>query len=133
MTPTDKPMTVDALMENTRLAWYLGQRYWQQADSESYAENRRSDLTLEKFNKLLESGRAAIEQYGKEQRDRLRASLDDWLYANGPNGWIDALRDDAGRYRKLRSADMTTRNRLEHYSNSALDVVLDALPAVGAV
>ena len=66
----DKPMTVDALMENTRLTWYLGQRYWQQADSESYADNKRSALTLEKFNKLLESSRAAIEQYGREQYAR---------------------------------------------------------------
>jgi len=70
MTPTDKPMTIDALMRNTRDAWNLGQTYWQQADSESYAANKRSALTLEKFNKLLESGRAAIEQYGKEQYAR---------------------------------------------------------------
>jgi multidrug resistance efflux pump len=40
----------------------------------------------------------------------------------------DAATKDAERYRKLRSADMETRNRLEHYSDSALDVVLDALP-----
>ena len=45
---------------------------------------------------------------------------------------VAALRKDAERYRKLRSADMTTRNWLEHYSDSALDVVLDALPAVCA-
>ena len=44
---------------------------------------------------------------------------------------VDALRKDAERYRKMRSADMDTRTRLEHYSDSALDVVLDALPAVG--
>lgn len=41
---------------------------------------------------------------------------------------LEALRKDAERYRKLRSADMETRNRLEHYAASALDVVLDALP-----
>ena len=44
---------------------------------------------------------------------------------------IDALRDDAGRYRKMRSADMPTRNRLEHYSGAALDLMLDDMPAAG--
>ena len=41
-----------------------------------------------------------------------------------------AQRKDAERYCKLRDADMDVRNRLEHYSGPALDVVLDALPAV---
>lgn len=35
----------------------------------------------------------------KAERDALRTNLDDWLYANGPNGWIDALRVDAERWR----------------------------------
>lgn len=70
MTPTDKPMTVEAMMKNMCLAWYLGQRYRQQADSESYADNKRSRLTLDEFIKLLEASRAAIEQYGREQYAR---------------------------------------------------------------
>ena len=44
----------------------------------------------------------------------------------------EAMRKDAERYRKMRSADIAMRNRLEHYADAALDVVLDALPAVGA-
>lgn len=44
----------------------------------------------------------------------------------------DALQKDAERYRKLRNADIDMRNRLEHYADAALDVVLDALPTVGA-
>lgn len=45
---------------------------------------------------------------------------------------LAALRKDAERYRKLRDAGMDERNRLEHYSGPALDVVLDALPMPGA-
>jgi len=44
------------------------------------------------------------------ERDELRKCLDDWLYANGPNGWINTLRSerdaavaDAERWRYLRS------------------------------
>lgn len=43
-----------------------------------------------------------------------------------------ALEKDAQRYRKLRSASMDERNRLEHYAGPALDEALDALPAVRA-
>lgn len=32
---------------------------------------------------------------------------------------------DATRYQKLRDANMDIRNRLEHYSSSALDVAID--------
>ena len=53
-------------------------------------------------------------------------------FASAERAELEALRKAAERYRKLRSADMDTRNRLEHYSDSALDVMLDALPAVGA-
>jgi len=37
-----------------RRAFNLGQTYWQQADSQSYAENRRSDETRRKFDELVE-------------------------------------------------------------------------------
>ena len=32
----------------------------------------------------------------------LRGQAREWLAANAPGGWIDALRDDAERYRELR-------------------------------
>lgn len=35
--------------------------------------------------------------------------------------------EDAARYRALRDADMNTRNRLEHYADSALDIAIDTL------
>jgi hypothetical protein len=43
-------------------AFGLGQTYWQQSDSESYAQNRKSDETLQKFRDLTASTLAALEQ-----------------------------------------------------------------------
>ncbi len=41
--------------------------------------------------------------------------------------FIDAALKDSERYRKMRNADMQTRNKLAHYSGQALDEALDAL------
>lgn len=38
-----------------RRAFQLGQEYWQQADSESYRENRKASETMAKFNEMLEA------------------------------------------------------------------------------
>lgn len=43
-----------------RRAFNLGQTYWQQADSQSYAENRRSDATRQKFEEVLAEIRTAV-------------------------------------------------------------------------
>lgn len=37
-----------------RRAFNLGQTYWQQADSESYSQNRKSDETRCKFDSLID-------------------------------------------------------------------------------
>jgi hypothetical protein len=50
----------DYVSKALRRAWQLGQTYWQQADSESYAANRRSGTTQAIFNDLLEAVRTAI-------------------------------------------------------------------------
>jgi hypothetical protein len=39
---------------------------------------------------------------------------------------IAELEADAKRYLTIRNADMDLRNRIEHYSGSALDVFIDA-------
>lgn len=44
-----------------RKAWQLGQTYWQQADSEYYSQNKKSDDTFAKFQSLVEETRVAIE------------------------------------------------------------------------
>jgi hypothetical protein len=46
-----------------RQAFNLGQTYWSQADSESYAQNKRSDVTRDKFETLVtETVAAALSQ-----------------------------------------------------------------------
>ena len=45
----DSELIVKAL----RRAWQLGQTYWQQADSDSYKQNAKSNDTLAKFNELI--------------------------------------------------------------------------------
>ena len=44
----------DALRAAITRAFNLGQTYWQQADSESYAEQDKSDSTYKKYKALLE-------------------------------------------------------------------------------
>ena len=43
-------------------AFRLGQTYWQQADSESYAQNRKSVKTMDAFRALLDETCAALAQ-----------------------------------------------------------------------
>lgn len=49
------PLTTEQVI---RRAFYLGQVYWQQADSDSRAENKKSTETLKQLNEL-------IKEYGK--------------------------------------------------------------------
>jgi hypothetical protein len=41
-------------------AYQLGQRYWQQADSESYLQNKKADETQKKFDALVDEIREVI-------------------------------------------------------------------------
>lgn len=50
----------DFVSKAMRRAWQLGQTYWQQADSESYAANRRSEKTQAMFDALVDEVRAAL-------------------------------------------------------------------------
>ena len=54
--------TADMVSKALRRAWQLGQTYWQQADSESYSQNKRPDTTQAIFDKLVEDTRAALIQ-----------------------------------------------------------------------
>mgnify|MGYP003654944349 CR=1 FL=1 len=44
--------TVDRIMQDFDRCFMLGQKYWQQADSESYVENRRSETTHAQYRDL---------------------------------------------------------------------------------
>jgi len=50
----------DAVSKAMRRAWQLGQTYWQQADSESYSQNKKSDETQKKFDALVDEIREVI-------------------------------------------------------------------------
>ena len=65
-----------------RRVFQLGQTYWQQADSESYRENDKSDVTLEKYRATLaepseiaaraDARIAELERECSQWRDELR-------------------------------------------------------------
>lgn len=44
------PLTTEQVI---RRAFYLGQVYWQQADSDSRTENKKSTETLKQLNELI--------------------------------------------------------------------------------
>jgi hypothetical protein len=46
--------TIDAVTKAMRRSWQLGQTYWQQADSESYSQNAKSNETQAKFDTLID-------------------------------------------------------------------------------
>ena len=49
-----------ALRLALRKAFGLGQTYWQQADSESYSQNSKSEVTLETFFDLVNETCASL-------------------------------------------------------------------------
>lgn len=57
---TPEPLTAEALRKAMARVWNLGQTYWHQADSESYAQNRRSDDTRQKYLAFVEETVAAL-------------------------------------------------------------------------
>jgi hypothetical protein len=65
MTPAAKeglPAVVGELVAKAmRQAFALGQTYWQQADSDSFSQQRKSDATQAKFNALIPETVASIE------------------------------------------------------------------------
>lgn len=46
-----------------RKAWQLGQTYWSQADSDYESQWRKSDVTQQKFQELVDQVREHISQY----------------------------------------------------------------------
>lgn len=51
---------VDTVSKALRRAYQLGQTYWQQADSESYIQNKKSDETQVRFDALVDDTRAML-------------------------------------------------------------------------
>lgn len=65
----DSGDVVDAVSKAMHRAWSLGQLYFQQADSESWSQNKKSDETQGKFIALVDETRAAIESLTSRKVD----------------------------------------------------------------
>ena len=104
-------MTTEALRAALNRAFQLGQTYWQQADSESYKENAKSDATLDAFRALVSKTCAALAQPSIEQ----------------PAAEIERLRADAERYRFIRDADRSDciTPEIGMYAMESLDKLVD--------
>jgi hypothetical protein len=55
-------LTDEQLRTALSRVWNMGQTYWQQADSESYSENRRSDETRKKYLDFVDETVALLSQ-----------------------------------------------------------------------
>lgn len=55
-------LTDEQITQALRRAYYLGQTYWQQADSEFTSEHRKADATSAKFNALIAETIAAAQK-----------------------------------------------------------------------
>ena len=56
----------ETLAKALRRAYHLGQTYWQQADSKSYAQNRRADETKRKLDALVSETHEALLAHCRE-------------------------------------------------------------------
>jgi len=56
-----------SIREALRKAFKLGQTYWQQADSDSYKQNKKSVLTRQQFDELVEETCAALTTHPEPQ------------------------------------------------------------------
>jgi hypothetical protein len=61
-TSIEREALAELVGEAINRAWRLGQTYWQQADSESYRENARSDVTRGKYEDLRTQTLALLAQ-----------------------------------------------------------------------
>jgi hypothetical protein len=90
MSTTPQPQApaegVLTLEQALRRAFCLGQTYWQQADSESYSQNRKSDETRQKFEALVSSILSTPAGQAPAPAHEPEACQHDWrdFYA-GPN------------------------------------------------
>ena len=108
MTPDLKELeqsTETIVLNALNRAYQLGQTYWQQADSESYSQNAKSDVTAEKFLKLRDETRISVcglevENFALRSGTGHLGELIDELRAE-----LEQAKKDAERWRVTRSID----------------------------
>ena len=144
MTPDLKELeqsTETIVLNALNRAYQLGQTYWQQADSESYSQNAKSDVTAEKFRQLRDETRISVcglevENFALRSGTGHLGELIDELRAE-----LEQAKKDAERYRWLTAdhADAEMRDlaedtgiRLRWIGKGAADAAIDAAIAKGS-
>lgn len=92
---TAPPTAVD-VRASLKRAFSLGQTYWQQADSESYSQNAKSDVTLAKFNTLVDEVCAVLAAPQSALERPLTAAQIDDLIRQANAEWDRANRELSG-------------------------------------
>ena len=92
-----------------RRAYALGQKYWQQADSDFARDHRKADETQAKFNQLVESMQGWL---SPAEADNLRAQLAE-------------ARRDAERYSWLRMNRLWLKANLHTIAAPDFDAAID--------
>lgn len=87
--PDPAPLSV-TVATALRRAFNLGQTYWQQADSDSFSQNAKSDITRGKFNELLEETTAAVAAIPAPEGAQLPPLPHPLLIAGGGQSWFNA-------------------------------------------
>lgn len=75
----------DTVCKAMRRAWQLGQIYWQQADSESFSQQKKSETTYAAFAALLDDTRAALASAAAQPNTI--AFMQYYETEEGINGW----------------------------------------------
>lgn len=91
-------LTSESLEKALRRAFNLGQTYWQQADSESYSQNKKADTTAQTFSDLVADTVASFSTPSLPAGDGLTRELYEALKAfkdagQGFNGWHSKYED----------------------------------------
>lgn len=89
--------TEDIISLALRKAFQQGQTYWQQADSESYVENRRSDLTYTKFCSLQEETVIAV----SKQIEYMQSQIDELMLEYCPDEMSQEQLDNWAKNQKV--------------------------------
>lgn len=90
MTSPEKLATPETVRKALQRAYSLGQTYWQQADSESFSQNRKADETAAKFQALVEEAVACVlatQRQGEGEKDD-KPGISAKVEARKPTGFV---------------------------------------------
>ena len=80
-------LTANELRKVLSRVWSLGQTYWQQADSDSYRQQDKSEETRQKYLALVEETCAALSSSNEA------VPIHQWRTRHGDDVWQDVPKD----------------------------------------